>query len=181
MKARSSIAKRKLGICLLIAAFVWSVWLILLGPISAINILQSYWPITLTMLFGSMVAGGTSMGGGALAFPVLTKLLEVPPHEAKVFALAIQSVGMTAATFTIIAMKTDMDWRLIRWASSGGLIGIAVGTLFLEPWLSPDLIRLSFTMMTSSFGLVMVFTQLNYRERCIRFLFGDIKKGPFGG
>lgn len=61
------------------------------------------------MLFGSMVAGGTSMGGGAVAFPVLTKLLEVPPHEAKVFALAIQSVGMTAATLTIIAMQIKMD------------------------------------------------------------------------
>ena len=123
MKALASAAKHKLSICLLIASFVWSVWFILLGPTSIINILQAYWPITLTMLFGSMVAGGTSMGGGAVAFPVLTKLLEVPPHEAKIFALAIKSVGMTAATLTIIAMKTKIDWRLIWWASNGGLIG----------------------------------------------------------
>ena len=83
MKARPSKAKREPSICLLITVFVWSVWLILLGPISAINVLQAYWPVTLTMLFGSVVAGGTSMGGGAVAFPVLTKLLDVPPHEAK--------------------------------------------------------------------------------------------------
>ena len=167
MKALASTAKHKLSICLLIASFVWSVWFVLLGPTSIINILQAYWPITLTMLFGSMVAGGTSMGGGAVAFPVLTKLLEVPPHEAKIFALAIQSVGMTAATLTIIAMKTKIDWRLIWWASNGGLIGIVIGTLLLEPRLPPDFIRLSFTMMTSSFGLVMVFIQLRNSERCI--------------
>ena len=167
MKALANTAKRKLSICLVIASFVWSVWFVLLGPISIINILKTYWPITLTMLFGSIVAGGTSMGGGAIAFPVLTKLLEVPPHEAKVFALAIQSVGMTAATLTIIAMKTKMDWRLIRWASNGGLMGIVIGTLLLEPHLPSDFIRLSFTMMTISFGLVMVFTQLRRSERCI--------------
>ncbi|MFG6101388.1 sulfite exporter TauE/SafE family protein [Leptothoe sp. EHU-05/26/07-4] len=167
MKGQSHTARRKLSICFLITLFVWSVWFVFLGPISIINILQTYWPITLTMLFGSMVAGGTSMGGGAVAFPVLTKLLEVPPHEAKVFALAIQSVGMTAATLTIIAMQTKIDWRLIWWASSGGLIGIVIGTLLLEPRLTPDFIRLSFTMMTSSFGLVMVFTQLRSSERCI--------------
>ncbi|HHP7245981.1 MAG TPA: sulfite exporter TauE/SafE family protein [Elainellaceae cyanobacterium] len=171
MKAQISTAKRKLSICLLLATSVWSVWLTLLGPISAVNILQTYWPVTLTMMFGSMVAGGTSMGGGAVAFPVLTKLMEVPPHEAKVFALAIQSVGMTTATLTLIAMKTEMDWRLIRWTSSGGLIGIAVGVLLLEPLLPPELIRLSFTMMTSSFALVMIYTLMRGTERCILYPF----------
>lgn len=176
MKPRSSVVKRKLNICLFIAAFVWSIWFVYLGPTSIINILQNYWPVTLTMLFGSMVAGGTSMGGGAVAFPVLTKLLEVPPHEAKVFALAIQSVGMTAATLTIIAMQIEMDWRLIRWASSGGLIGIVIGSVLLEPLLPPDFIRLSFTMMSSSFGLVMVFMQLRNRKQCVLHPFWGYKE-----
>ena len=167
MKALSRGTQRKLVICLSIAAFVWSVWLVLLGPVTAFNIVQAYWPVTLTMLFGSLMAGGTSMGGGAVAFPVLTKLLAVPSHDAKIFALAIQSVGMTAATLTIIAMKIKMDWRLIGWTSVGGLIGMVIGTVLLEPQLPPDFIRLSFTMMTSGFGVVMVFTELRSSERSI--------------
>ena len=95
------------------------------------------------------------------------KTLGGTAHEAKVFAIAIQSVGMTAATFITIVMKTRMDWRLIRWASSGGLMDIAMGTLLLEPWLPADFIRLSFTMVESSFGLVMVFTQRHSSKRHI--------------
>ncbi|MCJ8280961.1 MAG: sulfite exporter TauE/SafE family protein [Rivularia sp. ALOHA_DT_140] len=114
------------------------------------------WEITVTMIFGSMVAGGTSMGGGAVAFPVLTKWLEIPAHEAKVFSLAIQSVGMGAASLTIIAMKTRVEWRFIPWATLGGIAGIILGTIYLAPILPPQLIKMSFTMMISSFAVVVV-------------------------
>ena len=32
----------------------------------------NFWPITLMMAFGSFIAGATTEGGGAVAFPVLT-------------------------------------------------------------------------------------------------------------
>ncbi|OAD19453.1 Permease [Candidatus Thiomargarita nelsonii] len=57
------------------------------------------------MIFGSMIAGGTAMGGGAVAFPVFTKILDITPHDAKVFSLAIQGIGMTAASVTIFLTK----------------------------------------------------------------------------
>ena len=66
-------------------------------PHRSFSNLRAHWEIAATMIFGSMIAGGTSMGGGAVAFPVLTKLLHVSAHDSKVFSLAIQSVGMTAA------------------------------------------------------------------------------------
>jgi hypothetical protein len=56
------------------------------------------WVVRLS--FGSMIAGGTSLGGGAVAFPVFTKVLHITPYDAKVFSLAIQSVGMSAASLT---------------------------------------------------------------------------------
>ncbi len=75
----------------IIALIVWSIWLNTLGIQEAIAYCYNHWEIALTMMFGSIIAGGTSMGGGAVAFPVFTKLLNVSPHDAKVFSLAIQS------------------------------------------------------------------------------------------
>lgn len=107
------------------------------------------------------------MGGGAVAFPVFTKVLQVPPHEAKVFSLAIQSVGMTAASLTIVAIKTKVEWRFIRWVSLGGIPGIILGSVFLAPILPPDAIKFSFTMMTASFAVVLF--ALNRKKRKLNF------------
>ena len=48
-----------------------------------------------------IIAGSTSAGGGAVAFPVMTLMFEISPECARNFSLAIQSVGMTAAAFAI--------------------------------------------------------------------------------
>ncbi len=57
------------------------------------------------MTFGSFVAGSTFLGGGAVAFLTLTKMLLVDPVTAKSFSLAIQSVGMTAASIYIFVLS----------------------------------------------------------------------------
>ena len=54
------------------AFFVWTLWLTIISPNKAISNMLANWEIAVTMIFGSMIAGGTSMGGGAVAFPVLT-------------------------------------------------------------------------------------------------------------
>ena len=137
-------------------AVVWISWLLLQGPINAFTNLISYWEIALTMVFGSLVAGSTSMGGGAVAFPVLTKVLAIVPYQAKVFSLAIQTVGMGAASLTIIGMGTPLPWRLIGMASLGGIPGIWLGTAVLSPILPPDTTRFLFTMMLASFGIILL-------------------------
>ena len=155
LAAKTLFSQPFVGVSILAAVVVWTVWLILTSPGYAFSNLIANWQAAVTMIFGSMVAGGTSMGGGAVAFPVFTKVLHVPPHEAKVFSLAIQSVGMSAASLTIIAMKTKVEWRFIRWASLGGIPGIILGTVWLAPILPPDLIKFSFTMMISSFATIL--------------------------
>ena len=148
-------SKHFIGVSILVAITVWIVWLTLTGPSRALSNLIANWEAAVTMTLGSMVAGGTSMGGGAVAFPVFTKVLHVPPNEAKVFSLAIQSVGMSAASLTIVAMKTKVEWRFIRWASLGGIPGIILGSVFLAPILPANIIKFSFTMMVCSFGIVL--------------------------
>lgn len=154
--AKTVFSKRFLSVSLLFAVTVWVIWLALSGPSRALSNLIANWEAAVTMIFGSMVAGGTSMGGGAVAFPVFTKVLHVPPDEAKVFSLAIQSVGMSAASLTIVAMRTKVEWPFIRWASLGGLPGIIIGSGFLAPILPANLLKLSFTMMVSSFAVFLL-------------------------
>lgn len=152
---KSLFSKPFIRLSILVAFIVWAIWLALNGPNQAFSNMIKNWEVAVTMVFGSMVAGGTSMGGGAVAFPVLTKVLKIPPSEAKVFSLAIQSVGMSAASLTIVAMRTKVEWRFIRWASLGGVPGIILGGVFLAPVLPPDVIKFSFTMMVTSFAIVL--------------------------
>lgn len=165
LAAKTLSSQNFIGISILVAVTVWTVWLILAGPSQAFSNLIANWEAAVTMIFGSMVAGGTSMGGGAVAFPVFTKVLHVPPHEAKVFSLAIQSVGMSAASMTIVAMKTKVEWRFIRWASLGGVPGIILGSVFLAPVLPPDVIKFSFTMMIFSFAMILFALNRTRRKR----------------
>ena len=139
----------------LVALVVWLVWYLLLGFTDALLILKEYWQISVTMVFGSFIAGATSEGGGAIAFPVFTKLLNVNPFDAKVFSLAIQSVGMTAASLVIIKMKIKVEWRVIFWVSLGGVFGIVYSSLYVAPYLSPAMTKMSFTILVSSFALTL--------------------------
>ena len=165
LAAKTLFSQHFIGISILVAVTVWTVWLIVTAPSRALANLINNWEAAVTMIFGSMVAGGTSMGGGAIAFPVFTKVLHVPPNEAKVFSLAIQSIGMSAASLTIVAMKSKVEWRFIRWASLGGVPGIVLGSVFLAPVLPPDVIKFSFTMMVCSFAIVLFALNRKKRQR----------------
>mgnify|MGYP002149979954 CR=1 FL=1 len=141
---------------------IWSVWYFVTYPNSLQTIIDN-WPITLTMVFGSFIAGATSEGGGAIAFPVFTKVLNISPLDAKVFSLAIQSVGMMAATFTIVCMRIAVEWRIVLWASIGGLLGVYLGSVLMAPFLPANLLKMVFTAMIASFALTLIL--VNWKQR----------------
>lgn len=80
------------------------------------------------MIIGATVAGMTSEGGGAVAFPVMTLLLYIETEIARDFSLMVQScgyflvyfylnksfLGMTSAAFTILWMKIKVEWLVIN-------------------------------------------------------------------
>jgi uncharacterized membrane protein YfcA len=135
---------------------VWLIWGVYLTGNKPWAAIASHWQVSVTMLFGSLIAGATSEGGGAVAFPVFTKLLHVNPHDAKVFSLAIQSVGMTSASLLIVLLKITVDWRVIRWATLGGVAGIVLGTTVLAPVLAPSSTKMLFTVIISSFAVTLM-------------------------
>jgi uncharacterized membrane protein YfcA len=142
-------------ICCIIV-LVWLVWGIYLTDSELWAAITNHWRVSVTMLFGSLIAGATSEGGGAVAFPVFTKLLNVRPHDAKVFSLAIQSVGMTSASLLIVLLKIRVDWQVIRWATLGGIAGIVVGTSVLAPMVAPEITKMMFTVIITSFAVTLI-------------------------
>ncbi len=136
-------------------AIVWLVWAYYLTESEPCATIRRNWQVSLTMLFGSFIAGATSEGGGAVAFPVFTKLLGVQPQDAKVFSLAIQSVGMTSASLLIILLRIPVDWQVIRWATLGGVAGIILGVTKLAPVISPEITKMLFTVLVSSFAVTL--------------------------
>ena len=109
-----------------------------------------WWAMSLTMAFGSFVAGSTPAGGGAVAFPVFTKVLDVNASEARTFGLMIQSVGMGMASVYILMRRIPVYRKVIVCVVPGGIVGMTLGALFLHlPFPYP---RISFTCMVAMFG-----------------------------
>jgi uncharacterized protein len=140
---------------LTIALFVWALWLVFGGRV-AIHHLFADWKVALTMVFGSLVGGGTSEGGGAIAFPIFTKLLHIAPRDARNFSLAIQSVGMGAASLSILYLRIPIERRALLFAGIPGVFGVAFGAYFVAPFIPPVFVRTSFTVLVSSMGVALL-------------------------
>jgi uncharacterized protein len=144
-----------LRVNLTIALFVWTVWLVFGGKL-AIHHLFEDWKVALTMIFGSLVGGGTSEGGGAIAFPIFTKLLHIAPYDARNFSLAIQSVGMGSASLSILYLRIPIERRALLYAGVPGVLGVVFGAYFVARLIPPVIVRTSFTVLVSSLGLALL-------------------------
>jgi len=116
---------------------------------------EENWIASLTMVFGSFIAGATSEGGGAIAFPVFTLILDIPPAIARNFSFAIQSIGMTSASLLIIGMKIPIERKTILYSSIGGLIGLLVGTFFIVNKIPGKSLKLFFVSLWVGFGVAL--------------------------
>jgi len=113
------------------------------------------WPMAVTMAFGSFIAGSTSLGGGAVAFPVMTLILEIPPAVARDFALMIQAVGMMSASIAILLLRIPHDRRAVFYGLLGSLPGLLLGLELISPLLRDAAIKTLFGSFIFSFGLML--------------------------
>jgi uncharacterized membrane protein YfcA len=138
-----------------IVAVVWLAWAVF-GGARAVEALHRNWAVTVTMVFGSLVGGGTSEGGGAVAFPVFTKILAIPAGDARIFTYLIQSVGMTAASLCILAMRVPVERRVVLLGGGTGVLGVVFGATVLAPHLPLPTVRLYFTVLLTSLAIALV-------------------------
>jgi uncharacterized membrane protein YfcA len=125
------------------------------------QLFAEFWPASVTMVFGSFIAGSTPAGGGAVAFPVFTKMLHVATDTARTHALMIQSVGMTMASIFILSRGIPIYRRVLKWACLGGALGMTAGTLFLR--LPNPYPKVLFTSVVLAFGIKFAISHLFLR------------------
>jgi uncharacterized membrane protein YfcA len=138
---------------LLIPPLVWLAWYFLPEQ-PPLWVLAKHWRITLTMAFGSFIGGATSEAGGAVAFPVFTKILAIPPAHAKLFSLTIQSIGMGSGFLTILLLRIRVEWRAVAWVVIGSIPMLPVG-FYLSTAIPVPAVRILFTIVQSSFALAL--------------------------
>ncbi len=149
---------------LLTCGLVWSLWLF--GMISGDRwgLFSENWFMSVTMAFGSFIAGATSEGGGAVAFPVMTLGFKISPGIARDFSLIIQAVGMTAAAFSILFTRIRVVPQALVWGSLGGAVGVIAGFHFVVPHLPPPFAKMLFTSSWLAFAAALFWIN-RYRDR----------------
>ncbi|XP_013398309.1 uncharacterized protein LOC106164825 [Lingula anatina] len=147
------------------SVIVLSAWLAVMVAHNHWNLFPEKYFMTITMVFGSLVAGMTSEGGGAVAFPVMTLAFGIPPSVARDFSVAIQSVGMTAAAFTLIYMQIQLEWHSIFLGTFGGIIGVVFGFEIVDPALTSAQKKLSFVCIWFTFAFALFGLNIYHKRR----------------
>ncbi|RME89876.1 MAG: sulfite exporter TauE/SafE family protein [Candidatus Hydrogenedentota bacterium] len=138
-------------------AVIFLVWLAYMIYHNKWYIFKEDWYMSITMIFGSFVAGASSEGGGAVAFPVMTLLYHIPPAVARNFSLAIQSIGMTSAAYVIFRKRILIEKNYLFYASIGGVFGVVFGTYFIVPHIKPAYAKMMFVTFWLSFAIILYY------------------------
>ncbi len=147
--------KKRLLFFTLPAVTVLAVWLYFMYSTASWELFRDNWYMTLVMIFGSFIAGASSEGGGAIAYPVMTLLFNIDPDVARNFSFAIQSVGMTFASVWIITSGIKIEQNYLLLAGLGGFAGIIFGTIYIAPLIKPDFAKMMFVSFWLSFGIAL--------------------------
>ncbi|CAJ0598906.1 unnamed protein product [Cylicocyclus nassatus] len=120
-----------------------------------LSLYLTHWQLPVVMILGAMVAGMTSEGGGAVAFPVMTIGLKIAPHVARDFSLIIQSIGMSCALFVIIFMNVQIERRAVIFGTIGSVPGFVFGSVAIDSYLTPPQKKMLFVSIWSSFAIAL--------------------------
>ncbi len=134
---------------------VISCWCFYMINTSSFYLFTKHTYALVTMIFGSFIAGSSPEGSAAIAYPIFTLYLKIPPPVARNFAFAIQSIGMTSASLLILSLKIKVEWNYIKFVTLGGIFGLAAGTWYIVPLISPPVAKLFFVSLWLSFALVL--------------------------
>ena len=142
------------------ATLVWLIYVLAAGELDRVS---EYWESSLTMVFGSFLAGSSPVGGGAVAFPIFTKVLDVPAPVARSFSLLIQAVGMTMASLIILLAGRPIELRAILVCVPAGAFGFFAslfllgdeGAPFWPSDLSAGVVKVTFTIVLAAMSFMM--------------------------
>ncbi|VDO04242.1 unnamed protein product [Haemonchus placei] len=120
-----------------------------------LSLYETRWQMPLIMILGALVAGMTSEGGGAVAFPFMTLGLHIDPITARDFSLLMQSVGMMCAMFAIIFMKVQIEQRAVLFGTIGSIPGLIIGFKYFDPLFDAAQKKMLFVSIWASFAIAL--------------------------
>ncbi|VDL71831.1 unnamed protein product [Nippostrongylus brasiliensis] len=141
------------------------IWWVTAYRFNWFTLFETRWQMPVVMFFGSTIAGMTSEGGGAVAFPVMTLLLQIDPITARDFSLIIQSAGMTCAMCVVFIMQVQIEKRAIIFGTLGSTPGFVIGSLFLDAYLSAAQKKMLFVSIWSSFAIALFILNSQHKRR----------------
>jgi len=148
-------AARRRWVFVATVCVVWLPWLVAMTWTDRWSLFQDNAFMSATMVVGSFIAGATSEGGGAVAFPVMTLVFNIPPAVARDFSLMIQSVGMVAAGASIVLTRIPVVRSCLLPTSGGGALGVVLGLELVAPILPPPFAKMLFTSVWLSFAVAL--------------------------
>ena len=139
------------------------IWLLYVVASGQWDRVVAHWESSTTMIFGSFVAGSTPQGGGAVAFPVFTKVLAVPADAARTFSLSIQAVGMVTASIIIVLAQRRIELKPVVVAGTAGVVGFLGGllilgdhsTLFWSSLIPGPYVKVTFTVILAAMSYIV--------------------------
>ena len=161
--ARVAAQRSRMRWSLGVSAAITVVWVAAVTIAGLWGRVSEHWVAALTMVFGSFVAGATPQGGGAVAFPVFTKALDVPAETARSFSLCIQAVGMSTAALSIAINRRLVEWRAVATGAFVGSLAFvaslaAFGDRNAPFWpieLPGPYVKVTFTLVVLAMGVVV--------------------------
>lgn len=151
----TGISRRTLFIFVVPVVCVYVIWAVYMTRAGMWGLFATHYYMTITMIFGSFIGGVTPEGGGAVAFPVMTLVFSIPPEVARNFSLAIQSIGMGAATLWIIARRVPVETTYLRIALLSSTLGVVVASLWIAPLVPPQFSKMMFVTFWLAFGIAL--------------------------
>lgn len=153
---------RKLAVWGLPALFTIG-WIVFVTTFGHVDRVLDNWRSSATMVIGSFVAGSTPQGGGAVAFPVFTKVLGISAPVARTFSIVIQATGMVMASASILLAGRKIDLKALALGVGGGVVGFAVGLLalgdpgtpFWSPRIDPSFVKVAFTIAIFAVAVIV--------------------------
>ncbi|WKY02581.1 hypothetical protein Q1695_016112 [Nippostrongylus brasiliensis] len=113
------------------------------------------WQMPAIMVLGSTVAGMTSEGGGAVAFPFMTLCLHIDPVTARDFSLMIQTFGMGCALFVVLFMGIQIERHSLLFGCLGSIPGMVLGFAFVDDLFDAGQKKMMFVSIWCSFAIAL--------------------------
>ena len=143
---------------------VFPVWLVIAIREEILSTsFQTFYPLSIAMVFGSLIAGSTPLGGGVVAFPVSVLFIGFTPSQGRDFSLMIQSVGMSGASYLVLSQTKKRESLaphrdLIAASCFFSLLGLING-FYIS--VSPYLVNVAYTTSVSAFAIILAYFDEN--------------------